>query len=1701
MSANSSLTLRADYTDTVNFAQYSSGKPVIRSVVIRNSGKEEQENLTLEITSGNGLCEPFSRPISLVPAGDSLEITDIPLNVNAKLLAETTERAQCELTLTLRADGSVLCRESLSITLLPYEYWAGSAQNLSLTAAFIMPNHPAVTALVEKASRILEKWTGDPSMVAYYSGPERVVKQAAAIYAAIQKENIVYMVDPPSFERVGQRVRLCDTILRDKRGNCIDLTLLFCACLEAIGLFPLVVMTTGHAFAGVHLERKYFPEAVITDAALLQKHIASGTQDIALFECTAVTAGKICSFDAARDCAEKMLDNPADFDCAIDVRRARMSGVAPMPMRVTAADGFSIIRPKRDDGLLTRQPNAADDRLDLSGLQRQVLTKQLQWERRLLDLSLRNSLINLHLKRSVVPVMASSCDALESTLRRGGEIPLLACPKEFAPEGDKDSPEYYMTPDTLCPLIDSEMASGRLRACLADAPLEKTLKALFRTQKLSLDETGANTFHVAMGFLKWFDADSKPKPHYAPIVLLPAELIRKSAGKGYSLRLREEEAVVNVTLLEKLRQEHKLIIDGLSPLPRLANGCVDYRKVFAIVRTACMEHDGWTVAELPVAGNFSFGQFAMWNDVKNRTAQLAENPITSSLIQGRLTWDAKPLKFDPDCDRFYTPLPSDASQLAAIAAAAEGLSFVLHGPPGTGKSQTIVNMIVNLIAHGKRVLVVAEKMAALDVVLQRLNKLGLGDFCLELHSSRATARTMLDQLHRATEITARKPPEAYAQKAETLASLRSELDGHVRRMHDTLPCGMSLYTLIERYERHAGAKNIAPLSNELLRTLNPGEIDRITLIARQLVAAAKAVGHPKDHPLSGVSAREYSIAGRVELQTKLEAFAGAAEACRGHIAAFASAVGREIPGSRSACAEMIGIAGNLQIWSAGPLAEWSREPQLENKLVEMQDAVNHFVNAKNVRAKILQHWKNSFLQLDGEKLYAEYRRIDGADGFTKGIKSAAFMRALRSHCEQLPAFDEMWVHLNNLSTYTKENSAATAGLTRCRSLFGSLYQGESTDWAAIQARIDAARKQLALGAKLPALDQTRAQFSGNAQALASARSCLAAWKDMAAARQALEGQVHWDDSAPDWLNAQLRACREQLDSLPHLREWITWLNQCDRAREAGLTPLLDAYAAGIDHDDVLPAFQKSIYFSLAQAHIAGDPALNRFSGPVFSTAVEQFRSDEARLRELTAEEVYCRTAAQLPDLNRFAAESDEFTLFNRAHNSSGRGKSIRQLFEQMPHLIAQLAPCMLMSPSSVAQFLPDCFRNFDVVIFDETSQLQTCRAVGALTRADSAVIVGDPKQMPPTAFFAANAQDEDNPDMEDLDSILDDCLAVNLPQSHLLWHYRSRHESLIAFSNNQFYEGRLLTFPSVNDLESRVRMVHVPGGVFERSGSRTNRAEAEAVVTELKKRCHDPNLSPMSVGVVTFNLPQQNLIDDLLSAACREDEALEAWLNRADEPVFVKNLENVQGDERDVILFSVGYGPDAAGNVYMNFGPLNRDGGWRRLNVAVTRARDEMLVFSTLRPEQINLSRSSAKGVAAMRAFLEYAERRTLTLNADNAVPDSDSIAKGLCDALEARGWKTRRAIGASRFRIDVGVLDPADESRYLLGILLDGAVYGQDGQTTRDREIGRAQVLENLGWTTHRLYALDWWDDRARETERILARLNRLCPAARTAG
>lgn len=1691
------IELQMELTSVVNYALQQNRLPVVREITITNNTGKDLSNVLLRIVSEPQIISAFSQTINTIPAEETLSLKTIALTLNHDLLAALTERVVGTIHVLLEENNRTLTEKRQEFTALAFDEWHGASFFPELLTAFLTPNHPEITKINAKAAELMEQWSGDPSLNAYQSqNPNRVRMQAAAIYGALQAQNLVYAVPPASFEPIGQRIRLCDAVMQQKMGTCLDLSLLYASCLEAIGLHPLLVLQPGHIFVGVWLEDLTFPDAVQDDPSLLTKRLADGINEVTVVECTAFVAGKGLGFEAAVQAAIQEL-NEKTLECLIDVSRARLSGIRPLPMRVATNSGWEIVRQQVDDSLLTAAPDTLGETVLVGEGALAPTGKIAQWERKLLELGLRNTLINLRLTQTVIPILSPSLNELEDALSDGSEYGIGARPAEWVlSDEDRRNIEKATDLGAYKKLIESEFQNKRLRTVLSEGELGRAVVNLYRTAKNSLEENGANTLYLALGLLRWYETKSSQKARYAPIILLPVEIIRKSALKGYVIRLRDEEPQINITLLEMLKQDFGISISGLDPLPQDEHG-IDMRGVLTVLRKAVMDQHGWDVLESAFLGIFSFSQFVMWNDLRNRSEDLQKSKIVKSLVDGTLSWDVQPMEIGDRVteDGVLLPIPADASQLYAIEAAERGESFVLHGPPGTGKSQTITAMIANALAQGKSVLFVAEKMAALSVVQRRLEAMGIGPFCLELHSNKSKKRDVLEQLRMASEVTRLQSSTDFEEKAKQIQTQKEELDSYANALHRSRTSGFSLFEMINGYERYCEASEDIQFPEEFAATASKTQLEQQRLLVERLIAAAKAVGHPHDHPLAPIDLSVYTQQLRSALPERLNQYESALNRLQQAGKHLANVWGIALPDSSDQWFQLNRMAQEVAIWFSMPRA-WSAYKDIAQAMGQIGEMCRHYQLAGQLKTALGGLWSEAFLQQDGPSLLAQWRQVSAKWFLPKLLGQNRLVKLLAQFSSAPPDKSSLAEELERLTQYQSELAAADTLFSTYGDDLGNLFTSSDTDWAAIEQWTYQIAQSAASLQKQTGNEGSWRGYVSMWEAKPAVAELIQAFSDAERAKATVYEALSMRDNAfstEQWLPMQQQLCRQICAHTENLREWTLWKHTCEEACENSLSALVRAYENGLEHTAVEAAYYKGLYKTLIEDVIDHDPVLQTFSGAVFNEKIAQFRRMDKELIQLTRAEVFYRLAAKVPNFSKEAVQSSEVGILQRAIRSGGRGVSIRRLFEQIPNLLPRLCPCMLMSPISAAQYLDPKREPFDVVIFDEASQLPTSKAIGALARGRNAVIVGDPKQMPPTSFFSGSTMDEDNLEQEDLESILEDCLALNMPQTHLLWHYRSRHESLIAFSNNQFYENKLYTFPSVNDLESKVSLVHI-NGFFDRGKTRQNRAEAEAIVAELQRRCHADECAGQSVGVVTFNINQQNLIDDLLTEACKTDTGLEAWAYDREEPLFIKNLESVQGDERDVILFSIGYGPDSEGHVTMNFGPLNREGGWRRLNVAVSRARQEMLVFATLTPDQIDLSRTSSAGVAALKAFLEYASGTPLA-KADQTVreePTYKGIINGICRSLQDAGYECKAMVGHSSYRVDVGVVNPEHPDSYLVGVLLDGPAYGAS-KTARDRELAQPAVLTDLGWELHRIWTMDWWDNRSRELKQLLAHIEQV--------
>lgn len=1697
------INVHFSYLPVINFAMQQNRISLVREFSIENLTEDILKDLNIILTAEPkfGTIVPIS--IEVIKSKETVRVETPKINLSVNYFAQLTERFYGNISIKIYSAENLLFEEVYPIDILAYDQWGGITVLPEILSAFVTPNHPSISPIIKRAAIILEQWTGNPSLDEYQSrNPDRVQKQMAAIYTAIAEQEIIYSTVPASFEEYGQRIRLVDSVTAQKLGTCLDMVLLYASCLEAIGIHPLIVVIKGHAFAGGWLVPETFPDNIVDDVSLLSKRIADGINDITLVEATCMCMGQNADFDQAVKVATGKL-SPSDFIFAIDVKRARFSGIKPIPQRVQNGQQWEI---KEDETLLTDRSQVTPQSInpyDLSGISPEiVVTKQLLWERKLLDLSLRNNLLNIRITKNTLQLISADIDLFEDALANGEEFNIVHKPTDW------DNPLFnyglYQSVSEIDPIIDlvkSELTQKRLRSYLNENELGKALTHLYRSSRISIEENGANTLYIALGLLRWYETKSSERPRYAPILLIPVEIIRKSAAKGYAIRSREEDTMMNITLLEMLRQNFNISIPGLDPLPTDDNG-VNVKLIYTIIRNSIKNHPKWDIEEEAILGLFSFNKFIMWNDIHNNAHKLIQSDVVSSLMNGKIEWEVEEMLSDAkDLDRqlspvdIMLPISADSSQLEAIYEASNGKNFILHGPPGTGKSQTITNLIANALYRGKRVLFVAEKMAALSVVQRRLEAIGLAPFCLELHSNKTKKGMILSQLKKTTEIIKTSSPENFKQEADRIFALRSEMNTYIDALHKLYPFGFSLYDAIVRYQQ-TDAEPLLDIPQLLLSNLDKDTLLQWHEALETLISTSNACGHPYNHPLTGITIREYSSSIKEEASKNIGDAINLISEIRKKIDSVSALFSEfEIYKDRNNL-EVVGkiISKLLQIPEL--TASLLIYPQLNDILEEYVDMCKHGKNRDILKQSILTDFSDGVLAIDAKKCLWDWSLASNKWFLPRFFGQQKIKKQLKVYAVNKLNSENIVKTLEQIIEYQTEENYLDKYKDNLPAHFGKYGRRDSEDWTVIEQIISdtSSINNLILEHTKDIAKTTRIKQSFASQLsegigpfrsmhgnlFAEIKGLLISLNEkeiLLADTLGIQKEFLYAES-DNWIDTSLKQLNLWFDNLDKLKDWYQWLLVYNRMSALQIAFVADEYKdKNIETSKLMDVFDKSFYKSCIEYILSKEPTLDLFKGKIFNDTIEKYKRLIANFEELTQKELFARLAANMPSFTREAAQNSEVGILQRNIRNNARGMSIRRLFDLIPTLLSRMCPCMLMSPISVAQYIDVDAEKFDLIVFDEASQMPTYEAVGAIARGTNVVIVGDPKQMPPTNFFSVNSVDEDNIEMEDLESILDDCLALSMPSKYLLWHYRSKHESLIAFSNSEYYDNKLLTFPSPDNIESKVKFVPVAGH-YDKGKSRQNSAEAQAIVDEIVRRLKDKELRKKSIGVVTFSSVQQTLIEDMLSDVYIFNPELETLALECEEPLFIKNLENVQGDERDIILFSVGYGPDKDRKVSMNFGPLNRLGGERRLNVAVSRARYEMIIFSTLRSDQIDLNRTSAIGVAGLKRFLEYAEKgEQISTKTQISVASEGSINHIIAKELRKLGYMVHTDVGCSGYRIDIGIVDKDNPSKYVLGIICDGKNHEQI-KMVRDREIVQNSVLKMLGWKICRIWTLDWWEN-----------------------
>lgn len=1276
-------------------------------------------------------------------------------------------------------------------------------------------------------------------------------------------------------------------------------------------------------------------------------------------------------------------------------------------------------------------------------------------------------------------------------------------PEEPAPNAEANSPAERHT-DTV---LQTPYTSPQLQ--------QRLLNTYYHAQQ-SLQEEGINTLYLALGMLRWYRSPDTDTERSAPLLLVPVSLDRTDVQGRFRLTYTGGTVGGNLSLRAFLEGEF-----GLDwPLPDTDDAHsapLDVAAYTKALRSVIEGRSRWSIAPNAMAlGFFSFTRFLMFEDLDAANwpedQQPGDHPVLRKVLDEGFSVPEGRIPNDAHLDDHLAPedthhvVDADSSQTRAVLDVKQGCNLVLQGPPGTGKSQTITNIIAEAIGQGQRVLFVSEKAAALDVVKRNLDQVGLGDACLELHSHKTRKKSVLNELQRTLKL-GRPTVDDAAQHTDVFLQARQRLNDYADAVNT--PVGQSSVRPYVAYGKLAHLRDALSEAEPPTLTLptaqswTKDDFDTRRFLVEQVASHLDGMGVPVRHPFWGCEKEGY-------LPEEQDAIEQAARTARKAL--------RALETTTQALAEQLCLNAPPTPQSTDRLehaATWAANaPNLSGVDVKADvwrantDALHELVEAGRRYAELHATYDDTLIpEAWTQDVFAMrqalakhnskwYRWFIGDWRRAKSELAALCQGPLPDDSEDRVALLDAILEAQRLeSTLTDYDTIAA-------DVFGPAWRGTSSDWERLHAITEAltALHDAIAADDLPAdvLDalplSDTAALADHLDTLHTRRTRYHEAADAFATSVALNADVRFEqgplhDQPYDVQAELLDRCEAAVPRIQQMITYNTLANDLAAKDLESVEQVARTWDEAPAH--LVDLFDRAYYAALVRRAIEERPALKTFSGEQHEQVAEKFRELDRASLQHNRHELALKHYEQMPP----PSGAGQMGVLMHEFGKKSRHMPIRLLMQRAGNAIQALKPVFMMSPMSVPKYLPPASASFDLVVFDEASQVRPVDAFGAILRGDQTVVVGDSKQLPPTDFFDAaidTSGDDFAQQAGDQESVLDLFRSKGAPEQMLRFHYRSRHESLIAVSNKAFYDNNLNVFPSPSAEQGEIGLVynHLPDTVYDRGGSRQNKKEAQTVAERVME--HARTRPDMSLGVATFSSAQQDAIRDRLEHLRRDDPSCESFFTgHPTEPFFVKNLESVQGDQRDVMYISVGYGRDANGKVTMNFGPLNREGGERRLNVLTTRAKYRCEVFTNLKADDIDLHRTNARGVQVLKEYLKFAETGELDVpTVTGGGPDSP-FESAVAQRLRSAGYRVEHQIGVAGFFIDLAVVDPEREGRYVLGIECDGATY-HSAKMARVRDRTRQAVLENLGWRIHRIWSTDWFRTPDDEVKATIAAIER---------
>lgn len=1276
--------------------------------------------------------------------------------------------------------------------------------------------------------------------------------------------------------------------------------------------------------------------------------------------------------------------------------------------------------------LTTRKPMTEDSLLlnnqetDRPTFDTDVQARLKLWCKKLIDLSNRNPLIKFNdTSQNVLKIIDEKpIEIYRLLVEENNQLGFL--PKDFDTREEFRAFEKYDRNE-----LEQKHVDLFLQTKLEEKSLNYKLRKLSGLAQSSLEEYGYNSLYIALGSVFWTEIEYSEKKIESPLLLVPVQLVKDSSKNTYKVSYTNEPCILNPALILKLKNDFDIDMSSLD----IADEELNPMEVFDRVKNFISVKQNWILSENIFLAILNFENLVIYKDLETNEDEICRNFLVKticgkdSLNEGTADEIAPMEEYDEKVRPLdnYQIYSADSSQQQAIEVAKKNHNLIIEGPPGTGKSQTITNIIAELLAQGKKVLFVSQKQAALEVVYNKLKEAGLSEFCLSLHKNTNKSETMSDLANCLNK----DEQKLYANEEhlDKIQTLKSQLNNYVKESNTK--CGKLNKTPFEAIEVVSKNDDITDIGY-VFKNIADWDSAKFNTIKTVLGNYVESIGYlncnPKHHSWYGSNIREVPYSVKNTFNTELGNLKLVYENLKSCCLELSTALVIDEPKTISDI--------NVMCMYADVISRYSLHI-LEENLDELISKFSMYSQKLSARLSIFQYMQDC-------KLLSKY---------TLGNEKVELQQAV----QDLTVLKE--IKEKNFSNYDINQNSTYQLMNRTKKLLGDTVKS-------VQSITD--------------LLDINLEITFNTT----------------------------------FENIELYKIINKFECMQHdiddLANWFNYLNAFDKVKENDFDDFCTlCNNLEINKDDIVRTFETQFYrLWLYEVVFPQRPELSNFSREQQESKIEEFHKLDLSQIEIAKVRLKYMLSLQT-DVNtdtETSSKTSEIGILKQEAKKTRRQCTLRKLFKNIPNILLKLKPCVMMSPVNVSKLLSNTEIKFDTVIFDEASQLPTEECIASIIRGKNIVVAGDSKQLPPTSFFkktyAGIDEDEENVDFdeikrEDMESLLDQCTIANFPQCPLKWHYRSKHEHLIAFSNIYMYNNKLYTFPSNKENDGEEYGIQlVPVTSYENDITDKRMDEARQIAKAVIE--HAKNHSDRSLGVVAFNINQVRRIEDMLEEEKERNPEVKSFFdkNRV-EPFFIKSIENVQGDERDVIYISVGTFKNTNGSIDMRtFSILNQDGGERRLNVLVTRAKKLIKVFSAVTDGDFGNVENFGKGVRLLKYYLDFAIRKEDAIksatmenaNAETESPFEDSVLR----VLQAHGYEVKPQVGCANYRIDLAIVDKENPGKYILAVECDGASY-HSSVTARDRDWLRQKCLQDLGWKIYRIWSTDWFKNRSREIEKLI--------------